>query len=116
MWRQRKIYGLLRARKLSLISADGIKQVLDLVRRIALILKQKYHAKTVWVFGSLVNGAFSKSSDIDIAVKGVPASVFYRAYADVTVRAGERNVDLVDIDDCSPEFREAILRDGKLVA
>jgi predicted nucleotidyltransferase len=112
----REKYGkILQDKPLVIVSEDQLRNVRVTVARIAAMLKQTYHVEKVWVFGSLVNGTFSDSSDIDLAVEGVPSSIFYHVYADVLNYAGGRNVDLVDIDDCLPELRMAIIREGKLI-
>lgn len=57
-------------------------------------------ASEVFVFGSAVKGQLRPNSDIDIAVSGLPAFVYFSAISQVSDLIG-RPVDLVDLDDDS---------------
>lgn len=85
----------------------------DIAREIAFLLKEKYGAKRVWVFGSLTKKEmFNQWSDIDIAVDGIPNEVFYKAVGEATSISYDCKVDIVDILDCSLSLRESILKEG----
>ncbi|MEL6605732.1 MAG: nucleotidyltransferase domain-containing protein, partial [Cyanobacteria bacterium J06614_10] len=58
------------------------QQVWNLLPVIDAKLRQ-YGAKQVFVYGSLLTDRFSKRSDIDIAVGGIPPEQFYPALAAV---------------------------------
>ena len=55
-------------------------------------------ASQVFVFGSLVRGELRPDSDIDMAVSGLPAKVYFSAVSRASDILG-RPVDLVDLDD-----------------
>jgi predicted nucleotidyltransferase len=55
-------------------------------------------ASRVFVFGSLVRGELRPDSDIDMAVSGLPAKVYFSAASKASDILG-RPVDLVDLDD-----------------
>ena len=55
-------------------------------------------ASQVFVFGSFVRGELRPDSDIDVAVSGLPAKVYFSAVSRVFDIFG-RPVDLLDIDD-----------------
>ena len=57
-------------------------------------------ASEVFVFGSAVKGQLRPNSDIDMAVSGLPAVVYFSALSQASDLIG-RPVDLVDLDDDS---------------
>ncbi|AYO29926.1 nucleotidyltransferase domain-containing protein [Biomaibacter acetigenes] len=88
----------------------------EVAKQIACLLRQKYSAKKVWVFGSLAKKEmFNPWSDIDIAVEGIPHELYYKAIAEVISLSPEYKIDIVDIWDCSPLFRENIQKEGILI-
>jgi predicted nucleotidyltransferase len=67
----------------------------------------------VFVFGSLAKGELRPDSDIDMAVSGLPAKVYFSAVSRASDLLG-RPIDLVDLDDDSPLVRH-LLASGELV-
>jgi predicted nucleotidyltransferase len=57
-------------------------------------------ASQVFVFGSAVKGQLRPDSDIDMAVSGLPANIYFSAISQASDLIG-RPVDLVDLDDDS---------------
>jgi len=55
-------------------------------------------ASEVFVFGSAVKGNLRPNSDIDMAVSGLPARVYFSAISQASDLIG-RPVDVVDLDD-----------------
>jgi predicted nucleotidyltransferase len=79
----------------------------------ATILKERFGATRVLVFGSLAHGAwFTPRSDIDLLADGIPAEKFFHAEADVEAVATGYKVDLVDSRECSPELLEQVEEEG----
>ena len=77
--------------------------------RVAAMLYEKFGATKVAVFGSLAEpGSFSKWSDIDIAVWGIPNDKYFRAVSEALNISGLFKVDLVDFESCKELFREKI--------
>lgn len=77
--------------------------------RIAERLYKDFGATQVAVFGSLAEAdTFSKWSDIDIAVWGIPNDKYFRAASVTSDISGLFKVDLVDFDSCKGLFRERI--------
>ena len=70
-------------------------------------------ATEVYVFGSAVRGTLKDSSDLDIAVQGLPDAVFFSA-ASKAWDIADRPVDLVSLEDDSAKIRY-LLRSGELV-
>ncbi len=79
--------------------------------RIAATLYEDFGATQVAVFGSLAEPeSFSKWSDIDIAVWGIPNDKYFRASSIASNISGLFKVDLVDFESCKGVFRERIQR------
>ncbi|MCX6602364.1 MAG: nucleotidyltransferase domain-containing protein [Acidobacteria bacterium] len=57
-------------------------------------------ASEVFLFGSAVKGQLRPNSDIDMAVAGLPARIYFSAVSQASDLIG-RPVDLVDLDDDS---------------
>jgi len=73
-------------------------------------------ARRAWLFGSLAWGrGFEPSSDIDIAVEGIPPDRILRVGCEIEARCRDFEVDLVDLQEISPGLRERILREGVLL-
>lgn len=70
-------------------------------------------ASEVFVFGSATKDGLRPGSDIDMAVRGLPPSVYFSAISKATELLG-RPVDLIDLDDPTPIVRY-LLGSGELV-
>jgi len=70
-------------------------------------------ATEVFVFGSATGDALRPGSDVDMAVRGLPPSVYFSAISKAADLLG-RPVDLVDLDDPTPIVRY-LLGSGELV-
>lgn len=76
-------------------------------------LLRRLGATEVFLFGSAASGQLRTTSDVDIAVRGLPPSVYFSAVS----KAGDvlgRPVDLVDLDDLTPGVRY-LLGSGQLI-
>jgi len=81
-------------------------------RQIAALLRADFTASQVIAFGSLVYpGRFDDRSDIDLAVSGILAGDFFRAWA-AAGAACPFDLDLVDLGDCSPALQKIIVQEG----
>ena len=77
--------------------------------RVAAILYKDFGATQVAVFGSLTEReAFTKWSDIDIAVWGIPSDKYFRAVWETEDISRLFKVDLVDFESCHGLLRERI--------
>ena len=88
------------------------KDPFPLIAELAGILKA-HGAREVYLFGSRARGSAREDSDIDLAVRGLPDSVFYRAIAE-TMAHSELEVDVVDIDQPGP-MMDLLRRKGGLI-
>jgi len=83
------------------------------VRKAATLLKRRYGAKKVLVFGSLIDRSrFNYWSDVDLAVVGIADGEFYAAVGAVTSLITKFEVDLVDLKDCKLSLRKVIESEG----
>ena len=90
-----------------------IKAALNSELRKIVDISRNFGAEKVLLFGSCLEDV-SNARDIDIAVSGVPARKFFEYYAEVTTAVKE-NVDIIDLDDVKPYFRDCIIREGKVL-
>ena len=84
-----------------------------LAREVAKILRAKYHAGRVVVFGSLIHEArFTQWSDVDIAAWGIPPEQTFRAIGAALDLDSSIEINLVDMNTCAPSLREAIEKEA----
>lgn len=77
--------------------------------QVAAMLYEDFEATQVAVFGSLTKReSFSKWSDIDIAVWGIPSEKYFRAVWEAEDISRLFEIDLVDVESCKGLFRERI--------
>lgn len=87
------------------IDSNALLEAADLLRNLG--------ATQVFVFGSASRGKVRAGSDVDLAVTGLPPSVYFSAVSK-TSELLRRPVDLVDLDDPTPFVRH-LLGSGELV-
>jgi len=89
------------------------REALEIARKASGLLKTKFGATKVVVFGSLAHDAwFNPWSDIDLASWGILPETFYSAVAAVTGLSPAFRIDLVDGNDCKPAVKKAIEKEG----
>jgi predicted nucleotidyltransferase len=89
------------------------EKALKVAHAIAKLLREEFGATKVVAFGSIVDPErFSPWSDIDIAVSGIRADLFYKAVAVSTKVSDDFQVDIVDPEDCRKSLRQAIDQNG----
>ena len=85
----------------------------QLAQSAAELLRVRFHAVRIVVFGSLVDQRrFTPWSDVDLSAWGIPPDDFYRAVAVITGLSPEFEVDLVDPQMCPPALLERINHEG----
>lgn len=84
------------------------------LQKIVPILKNKPTVTKAIIFGSLVNGTFTKGSDIDIAVEGIPPSDFFTTWREIEEVIGIE-VDLIDLNPDSIPIYNIIQKTGKVI-
>jgi predicted nucleotidyltransferase len=89
------------------------QQAQQLAREAAQQLREEFGARRVVLFGSAVEqSSFTRWSDVDLAVWGVPPERFYAAVAAVTGLSTDIPVDLVDAEQCSENLKKTIEQEG----
>jgi predicted nucleotidyltransferase len=81
------------------------------VRTLVDLLKDS-GAREVYLFGSLVRPSASTVRDIDVAVRGLPPSLFFRVYGQLMMRL-DHDFDLVDLDG-DGHFVQSLVESGTL--
>lgn len=83
-------------------------------RKAAKLLRDEYHATRVVVFGSLLSEVcFTPWSDVDIAVWGLSPEQTFRAIGAVMDIDSSIEINLVDVNTCSPALVQSIEREGR---
>ena len=92
------------------------RRALTAARKASELLKSKFGAKEVILFGSLARrGAFTLFSDIDLAARGISSDRFFEAIDVVLGLSAEFKIDLVEIKNSSPALLKNIEKDGKFL-
>jgi predicted nucleotidyltransferase len=88
----------------------------EVARQAASLLYEKFNAKRVLVFGSLLHRErFTRRSDIDIAVWGIPPEKFFKAVAKMIDLSQQFQIDLVGAEYCSERMKQRIEKEGVAV-
>ncbi|MCL0074297.1 nucleotidyltransferase domain-containing protein [Dehalococcoidia bacterium] len=84
-----------------------------LARRAADLLRERFRARRVVVFGSLVHEAcFTPWSDVDLAAWGLRPEDTFRALGAVQYLDADIEVNLIDVATCSPSLLAVIELEG----
>jgi predicted nucleotidyltransferase len=85
----------------------------EVARAAAQLLRERFGATRVVVFGSLVHdGCFTPWSDVDIAAWGIHPEDTFRAVGAVMDLDSEIEVNLVDVGACRPSLLTVIEEEG----
>lgn len=82
-------------------------QGMEVARKAATLLKQTFGAKRVVLFGSVLSEDFHESSDLDLAVWGLPEALYFKAIAQLEGLDGFA-IDLVEAQHALPHIADAI--------
>jgi predicted nucleotidyltransferase len=87
------------------------QEALDLATRCAHLLQERFGAKRVIPFGSVVgHGTWHADSDLDLAVEGIAPEQFFRAWSALRALLPPGiEVDLVDLEQAGEALRSRIL-------
>jgi predicted nucleotidyltransferase len=91
-------------------------RVLRDVERAARVLRERYGADEVYVFGSVAyrDRDFRSSSEVDLAVTGLPLESFFEAWREAEQVVG-RKLDLVDLGTAGEGITRVIREYGRKV-
>jgi predicted nucleotidyltransferase len=93
--------------------AQRTERALVQARRAAALLKERFGARQVVLYGSLARqDFFHQRSDIDLAVRGIETKDFWRAWAALDTLELEFEINLVDAESVSPVLRALLEEEG----
>lgn len=85
----------------------------ELAHKAAKVLREQFHAQRVAVFGSLLHEThFTEWSDVDIAAWGIASEQTFRAIGAVMDLDPSFEINLVDVNTCTPALFRAIEEEG----
>ncbi len=87
------------------------QELMEGAKRAAACLAAEPGVTSVVLFGSVALGTADSHSDIDLAVAGLPAELYFRASADIVDAAGVE-VDLVRLEEAEASLLARIEADG----
>jgi len=105
-WQQRFANERKDARERARAARRALRQAVEILRR--------HGATRILLFGSLCSDELALSSDIDLAVEGLPAAAFTRALADLMM-ALEFSVDLKPLELVEGRLRDRISSAGEVL-
>lgn len=89
------------------------EQAWSVAKTAAARLRTEFGARRVLVFGSLAAGArFSLTSDVDLAVEGIPPDRFWSAWASLDYIESPFEIDLIAMEFAPAKLTAAIAREG----
>ncbi|MCK4764742.1 MAG: nucleotidyltransferase domain-containing protein [Candidatus Aminicenantes bacterium] len=95
---------------------DRIKKIPESHRkdlRTAVEILKKEGCKEIYLFGSLVHGDFSDTSDIDLAVKGLEKRYYFKILGKLMM-ALDHSVDLINLEK-RDRFSALLMKKGDLL-
>ena len=85
----------------------------ELARQAAALLRERFHADRVLVFGSLIHpSCFTEWSDVDVAADGIDPADTLRAMEEVQDLSRAIPVHLADLAACRQSLRAVVEREG----
>ncbi len=82
-------------------------RALEVAKGAADLLKSRFAAERVVVFGSVLSQGFHENSDIDLAVWGLPEPAYFQAVGQL-LALSDFEFDLVEVQYARPEILAAI--------
>lgn len=87
----------------------------EVLSKIKQVLITEFQVDKIILFGSLLTDKFDEESDIDLAVKGIKKSDFFRAFALVNDLGIKYMIDLKPLEDLEPYFLDKVLTKGECI-
>ena len=89
------------------------EHLLEHICEAASVLKTRFGARRVVLFGSLAHAAwFTPDSDVDVAVEGLKSNAYWQAWRLLEDMIGNRPVDLIELETAGESLQRAIQRYG----
>ena len=77
-------------------------------------LIQTFPITKIILFGSLVKNKFTETSDIDLAVEGIPPALYFSALARVNALS-DHWIDLKPLEDLDRHFLQRVMETGEVI-
>lgn len=103
-----------RAAERARVAEQRAARLMGLVPFAAELLRDRYGAREVVLFGSLATGTFTERSDVDLAVHGIDAADYFAALGDLMALFGGP-VDLVRLEQAPPSLVDRVAAEGRPV-
>jgi len=88
---------------------DRYRSAMNTARRLADVLKKKYHVRKIVLIGSLnEKERFGGHSDIDLCVEGLPPEQYFQAVGELLLAADAFDVDLVPIEKATGRMLQSV--------
>jgi len=88
-------------------------RLMVLIREAANMLKTRFGAKRVILFGSMAQPLFFRlDSDVDIAIEGITVDDYWEAWREVEKIIEDKSIDFIDVADAKDSVKKAIQRYG----
>ena len=92
---------------------DERERLLERICEAAVVLKTRFGARRVVLFGSLAHAAwFTPDSDVDVAVEGLEGNAYWQAWRLLEEMIDVRPVDLIELETAGEPLQRAIQRYG----
>jgi len=89
------------------------EHLLERIYEAASLLKTRFGARRVVLFGSLAHGAwFTPDSDVDVVVEGLGGDAYWQAWRLLEEMIGNRPVDLIELETAGESLQRAVQRYG----
>lgn len=95
---------------------DRKEELTNLSQKIALMLKEKYKVKRVFLIGSLAYGIVHERSDIDLVVEGLKPELYMKALVDCSdIVQWKVEVNLIPFEEAFESLKQKTLKKGVLI-
>ena len=97
------------------INDESLKEsAREVARKAKEILKEEFNVEKVFVFGSLAKDdqPFTRWSDVDLAVKGLPEDQFFKASARLDYVDDQIPVEIFPLDSSEESLKKKIEKEG----
>ncbi|HAS17364.1 MAG TPA: hypothetical protein DCR39_05615 [Nitrospiraceae bacterium] len=99
-----------REKKRMALREDALKEV----RRLVSLLSERYKFESIYIYGSILSERFARHSDIDMVIKGLKVSDFFKAHA-YLIKESLYNIDLKPFEDLSEDFKKKVISGGSKI-
>ena len=102
-----------RAKHAQKVTQRRAEKACEVAWQCAAKLAEEFGIERVFLFGSLAEGRFRATSDIDLVVEGLAPSLYFKASAKISRFAGEFEVDLIPLE--TYKYKAEVFEKGKLL-